>query len=158
MNYVNLRRAQLGSKQSIGQIAAALAGGYRIVYSVYSEDGAFPQLHLTNGEKDSQSSGIEGTNLVETSYTTCLRKLLLLARILHYQTFPIHFPSLALDYLINVQVKMNHSIYMFSIQIDTKSLELGQQHQIVPFCKPCEMEFFLMQFMGVVRLLDTLEQ
>ena len=120
-----------------------MAGGYRIVYSVYSEDGAFPQLHLTNGEKDSQSSGIEGTNVVETSYTTCLRKLLLLARILHYQTFPIHFPSLTLDYQINVQVKMSHSIYMFSIQIDTKSLELGQQHQIVPFYKSCEMEFFM---------------
>ena len=43
------------------------------------------------------------------------------------------------------QIKMSHSIHMLSIQIDTKSIELVQQHQIVLVCK------------SYVRLLDSLE-
>ena len=57
---------------------------------VYSEDGAFPQLHLTNGEKDSQSSGIEGKLLLLLiQHAYCL--LLHLARILQHLLFSIHF-------------------------------------------------------------------
>ena len=32
-------------------------------------------------------------------------------------------------------IKRSHSIHMLSIQIDTKSFELVQQHQIVLLCK-----------------------
>ena len=39
---------------------------------------------------------------------------------------------------------MSHSIHMFSIQIDTKSLELVKQYQIVLFRKPYEIEFNIM--------------
>ena len=49
---------------------------------------------------------------------------------------------------------------MLSIQIDTKSiLPSVQQHQIVLFCKPYEIEFSIMyvRLIDAVRLLDTLE-
>ena len=39
---------------------------------------------------------------------------------------------------------MSHSIRMLSIQIDTKSLKLVYQHQIVLFGKPYNMEFYTM--------------
>ena len=49
-------------------------------------------------------------------------------------------------------VKTSHFIDMSNIQIDTKSLELIQQHQIVLLFRPFETEF-----LHYVRLLDTHE-
>ena len=42
------------------------------------------------------------------------------------------------------EIKRSHTIYMSSIEIETKSLESVQQHQIVPLCKPYEMELSIM--------------
>ena len=42
------------------------------------------------------------------------------------------------------EIKRSHTIYMLSIEIDTKSLESVQQHQIVLLCKPYEMELSIM--------------
>ena len=36
---------------------------------------------------------------------------------------------------------MSHSMYMLSIQIDTKKFESVKQHQIVLLYKSCEMQF-----------------
>ena len=41
---------------------------------------------------------------------------------------------------------MSHSIHRLSIQIDTKSIELVQQHQIVLICKPYEKKFPIIQW------------
>ena len=47
---------------------------------------------------------------------------------------------------------------MLSIQIDILKSWTGQQHQIVLFCKPYEIEFSIMYVLkDAVRLLDTLE-
>ena len=49
---------------------------------------------------------------------------------------------------------MSHSINMLCIQIDYSPLV--QQHQIVPFCKLYEVEFFKqLCLIDDVRLLDT---
>ena len=45
---------------------------------------------------------------------------------------------------------------MLSIEIDTKSLESVQQHQIVLLCKPYEMELSIMFFIDPVWLFDAL--
>ena len=56
-----------------------------------------------------------------------------------YYTKYVFSEKSTLEYLVTVQVfltiEMSHSIHMSSIQIDTKSLTLVQQHQIVLLCK-----------------------
>ena len=51
---------------------------------------------------------------------------------------------------------------MLSIQIDSKNFRLVnspsvEQHQIVLFCKPYEIDFPICTFIDAVRLLDTQE-
>ena len=56
------------------------------------------------------------------------------------------------EYNNRTYVKTSHFIDMLNIQIDIKSLELIEQHQIVLLFKPFETEF-----LHYVRLLDTHE-
>ena len=53
------------------------------------------------------------------------------------------------NFWLKVKSKKSHSIHMLSIQIDKKSLELVQQHQIVLLCKPYETVCTVIRYLSV---------